>query len=334
MKNNTKNKWAKPVALAGLVIILAILPLVFSSPYLLHVLIITFVYTMAAISFRTITISGQFPLAHGAFMGIGAYTAAILSRSLDWPTWVTIPVGAIAAGIIGVMFGYPFARLRTLYYAMGSLFFGVAITYIIQSLDITGGYVGLTSIKPLFAGVSRIPSYYFFLVLALVCAVALYRFEFSRIGKSLKAIAQSHMLASSVGINEVRYRVLVVAVGCFFAGLAGAAFAHYNGIVTPSSFNLGATLWIANYVLIGGLGSFAGPLIGTPMLYFIPQYYFSSLKAYSPFIPAVILIIIAYLMPKGLAGLVFILKEKLMERLTGRKTDKGNKEITADASGD
>jgi branched-chain amino acid transport system permease protein len=322
MKKSDMNKWAKPSSLAGLVILLLILPLVFNSPYLLHILIMTFIYTIGAISFRTITISGQFPLAHAAFMGIGAYSAAMASRYLGWPPWITIPVGAMTAGIIGVIFGYPFARLRTLYYAMGSLFFGVAITYIVQSLKITGGYIGLTKIQPLFDTVSRVPYYYFFLMLALICAAALYRFEFSRTGTNLKAIAQSHQLASSVGINEVRYRVLVVAVGCFFVGLAGAAFAHYTPIVTPSTFNLSATLWLAMYVMIGGMNSFAGPIIGTPILYFIPQYYFSDLRAYSPFIPAVILIIIAYLMPKGLAGLIFMLKTRYVDREGGRIRDK------------
>ena len=323
MKRDRLNKWAKPIALVGLIIILAILPFLFSSPYLLHILILTFIYIVGAVSFRTITISGQFPLAHAAFMGIGAYTAAMLSHYWNWSPWITIPVGAITAGIIGILFGYPFARLRTLYYAMGSLFFGVAITYILQSFKITGGYVGLTNIQPLFSSTSRVPYYYFFLVLALVCGVALYRFEFSRIGTNLKAIAQSHLLASSAGINEVRYRVLAVAAGCFFVGLVGAAFAHYNGIVTPTTFNLSATLWLAMYVMIGGMASFAGPLIGTPILYFIPQYYFSDLKSYSPFIPAVILIIIAYLMPKGLAGLIFMLKSRYLDKLWDRMKGKG-----------
>jgi branched-chain amino acid transport system permease protein len=329
MQKNGMNKWAKPMALVGLIIILAILPLLFSSPYLLHILILTFIYTVGAVSFRTITVSGQFPLAHAAFMGIGAYTAAMASRYLHWSPWVTIPMGALAAGIIGILFGYPFARLRTLYYAMGSLFFGVAITYIVQSLKVTGGYIGLTKVQPLFSSASRVPYYYFFLALALVCTVALYRFEFSRIGTNLKAIAQSHLLASSVGINEARYRVLVVAVGCFFIGLVGAAFAHYTPIVTPSTFNLSATLWLTMYVLIGGFSSFAGPIIGTPILYFVPQYYFSGLKAYSPFIPAVILIIIAYLMPKGLAGLIFAIKSRYLDKLWGRM--KGRR--TANAAG-
>ena len=91
----------------------------------------------------------------------------------------------------------------------------------------------------------------------------LYRFEFSRIGTTLKAIAQSHLVASSVGINEGFYRILAVGVGCFFVGLCGAGYAQYNLVISPTSFNFLATLWLVMYVLVGGIESFAGPIIGT-----------------------------------------------------------------------
>ncbi len=319
MKSLNRRKLAKPIAILALVVVLAALPLAFSNSFLLHVFILTFIYTVAAVSLRTITISGQFSIAHGAFMGIGAYAAGMTSHYYGWSPWLTIPLGAVTAGVVGVLFGYPFSRLRTLYFAMGSLFFGVAIIYVIQALQVAGGYLGLPGIEPLFHTTSRIPYYYFFLALCLVCVLALYRFEFSRFGVTLKAVAQSHQLASSVGINESLYRILAVGVGSFFVGLVGAAFAHYNGIVTPTSFNLSATLWITMYVLIGGIGSFAGPIIGTPILYFIPQYYLSDLRAYSPYIPAVILVLIAYFMPKGLAGLIFTIKARYFDRLLSRK---------------
>jgi branched-chain amino acid transport system permease protein len=322
------HKWIKPVLLLILVALLAALPLQFSSPYLLHVLILTFIYTVAAVSLRTITISGQFSIAHGAFMGIGAYAAAMATRYWGWSPWLTMLLGGVSAGLIGLLFGYPFSRLRTLYFAMGSLFFGVAVIYIIQAVKPTGGYLGLPLSIPLFQGGSKIPYYYFFLGLSLVCIIALYRFEFCRIGISMKAVAQSHLLASSVGINESWYRILAIGVGCFFVGLIGGAFVHYNGIATPASFNLGITLWITMYVLIGGIGSFAGPIIGTPILYFIPQYYLTDLRQYLPYIPAVILIIIAYFMPKGLAGLVFTIKARYIDRLTAKKAHKGAVDVT------
>jgi branched-chain amino acid transport system permease protein len=308
-----QRKWAKPAAYAGLVVIVALLPLLIDSRYMLHVLILIFVYTIAAVSLRTITISGQFPLAHGAFMGIGAYLAGMASRWLGWSPWLTIPSAAIVTAGIGMLIGYPFARLRALYYAMGSLFFGIGVVYIIYAGgQWTGGYAGLINVGSMF-GTSKISYYYFFLGLAVASLLALYRFEFCRIGINLKAIAQSHLVASSVGINEAWHRVMVVGVGCFFAGLAGATYAHYNTVLSPASFTFMATLWLVMYVLIGGIDSFAGPIIGTVILVLIPEYS-RGLKEFSPYLSAVLLLIVVYLMPQGLVSLPRLIRSAFTKR--------------------
>ena len=155
-------KWTKPVVLASLVAVTALLPLMIRSIYLLHILILTFIYIVPAASLRTITISGQFPLAHGAFMGIGAYLAGMASKWLGWSPYLAIPVAALATMGIGMLISYPFTRLRTLYYAMGSLFFGIGVIYIIKAGGTwTGGYSGFTGIRPMFGG-SKLAYYYFF----------------------------------------------------------------------------------------------------------------------------------------------------------------------------
>jgi ABC-type branched-subunit amino acid transport system permease subunit len=308
-----RGKWAKLAAIWGLVIILGLLPVFLSSSYTLHILILTFIYTIAAVSLRTITISGQFPLAHGAFMGVGAYFAALTSKWLGWSCWITIPSAALVTMGLGILIGYPFARLRMLYYAMGSLFFGLGVIQIIYAFgDWTGGYSGFYGVPPIFVG-SRIPYYYFFLGLALASAIALHRFEFSRIGTNLKAISQSHSVASSVGINEGWYRVMVVGIGCFFVGLAGAGYAHYNLVISCASFNLGATLWLFMYVLVGGIFSFAGPIVGTFVLFLVPEF-LRDLKIYSPFVSAAILLIVVYLMPRGLVSLPQIISSWYVKR--------------------
>ena len=309
---------AKPAVLAGLVVIIALLPVLVSSHYIWHILILTFIYIIAAVSLRTITISGQFPLAHAAFMGIGAYLAGMASKWLGWSPWLTIPSAALVTMGIGMLIGYPFARLRALYYAMGSLFFGIGVIYMVYAGGTwTGGYAGLVGIGPMLGG-SKIAHYYFFLGLALLSTLALYRFEFSRIGTTLKAIAQSHLVASSVGINEGWYRVLAVGMGCFFAGLAGAGYAHYNTVLSPASFNFMATLWLVMYVLVGGIYSFAGPIIGTAILVLLPEFA-RDLKEYSPYISAGILLIVVYLMPRGLVSLPKLVMLWYSERKKGKK---------------
>ncbi len=140
LADNRKKHKTRIALLAGLVVILALIPLFISSPYVLHILLLTFVYTIAAVSLRTITISGQFPLAHAAFMGIGAYLTGMASKWLGWPPALSIILAAVATMGIGMLIGYPFSRLRALYYAIGSLFFGIGVIYIIYAGGLmTGG---------------------------------------------------------------------------------------------------------------------------------------------------------------------------------------------------
>ena len=182
-----------------------------------------------------------------------------------------------------------------------------------------GAYHGMTGIPGLLPFNSKVPYYYFFLVLGVVCLLFLYRFERCRIGVTLKAINQSYLVAASVGINETKYRVLVMAVGCFFAGLAGGTYAHYMRALSYTSFDLLATLWLFMYALIGGMGQFAGPIIGTAILIIVPEL-LRGLKEYVPYISAVILLIVVFVMPEGLVGLPKLVRS-LMTKLDFRKAD-------------
>jgi branched-chain amino acid transport system permease protein len=310
-----RNKLVKPLVYGGLIIIIALFPLFIKSFYWIHIFILTFIYIIATVSLRAIAISGQFPLAHGAFMGIGAYTSAVVAKELGWSPWLTIPLGGLMALGIGILIGYPFARLRAVYYAMVSLFFGTGVLQVIYVLQRwTGARTGLSDIPPLFsAATSKLPYFYFFLGLTVLCLLALYRFEFCRIGVSMKAIAQSYLVASSVGINEARYRVLALAVGCFFVGIVGGAYAHYNLALSYTSFDLLATLWLFMYMLIGGIGSFAGPIIGTTVIIIIPEFA-RELKEFVPYIAAGILLIVVFVMPQGLVGLPQLVRSWMARR--------------------
>ena len=290
-----------------------ILPLFTDSPYVLRMFSLTFIYVMAAMSFRVITLSGQIPLAHAGFMGIGAYCAAMLSKWLGWPFWANLFIAAIVTTLIGVVIGFTFSRLRSLYYAMGSLFFGIGIISVIAvGGKLTGGGTGLAGIQPIFTNATH--NFYLLLGLTLFIILILYRFEYCRIGIKIKAVEQSYKIASSVGINERYYRVLAVGVGCFFVGIAGACYAHLNTVVVPSSFNLNATLWLAIYVLVGGGNHFLGPIVGTFVLQFIPQYFFRGFQMYSPFVSALLLLIVVYLLPKGMVSLPQVIKSKIKRK--------------------
>ena len=292
-----------------IVVVWGVMPIFVSSNFWIHTFIVVFVRCVGAVSLRTIALSGNLSFAQAAFVGFGAYLSAVLAKELGMPVFFTIPIATVAATILGVVTGFPFVRLRSIYFSMATMFLGVAIIFCISALTITGGSNGMRNIPNLFANLDNLmlKSYYFFFILAIISCAVMYRFEFSRIGTTLRALAQSPDAAAAMGVSEVYFRLLAVGFGCFFAGLVGAAYAHYNTSLSPTSFGMAITLWFIMYVMIGGKDSFIGPIIGTILLVIIPE---SSrvLSQYAPYVTAAALLVIAYCLPGGLASLPRVLK--------------------------
>jgi branched-chain amino acid transport system permease protein len=297
-------KAPKVTIYAGVTLILFLLPLFLKgAPYYLHICILAFIYIIATSSLRLVFTSGQLSLGHAGFMSIGAYTSGLLARDLGWTPWATILLGGVAAMAVAILIGFPFTRLRAFYFSLVSLFFGAGILAVNQVFEkYTGGYIGIKGIPPLFSGISKIPNYYFFLILAVLCLLAMYRIEFSRIGVTFKAIAQSYSVASSVGINEAGHRVVALAMGSFFVGIAGASYAHYNSVLSHEMFSILPSIYLVVYMLVGGVGNFSGPIIGTAVLIIIPEL-FRVLRDFVPYIFGGIMLIVVYVMPQGLTGL-------------------------------
>jgi branched-chain amino acid transport system permease protein len=292
------------VPLLGLITaVIILLPVLGISAYYIQVLIGVFIYIIMACSLRLVSLSGQISLGHAGFMCIGAYTSAILAKDLGWTPWLTIPFATLLTFVVALLVAIPFSRLRGLYFTMISLFLGMAVIAINQVMEhITGGQSGLSGIPKLFGGSSE-PYYYFFVGLMVICLLIMYRLEFSRIGLTWKAVAQSYIVASSTGIPETGQRIMSFAIGGLFAGLAGAAYAHNIYIVlSVTTFSFFNSIFIFVYMMVGGVKSFYGPIIGTAVILVI-QIYARSLKEYVPFIPAAILLIVLYLMPQGLVSL-------------------------------
>jgi ABC-type branched-subunit amino acid transport system permease subunit len=155
--------------------------------------------------------------------------------------------------------------------------------------------------------------------------------EFSRIGLTWKAVAQSHQVASSIGIHESRQRVICFAIGGLFAGLAGAAYAHsIYMVLSITTFSFFSSIFIFVYMMVGGAGSFYGPVIGTATIMLL-QTFARSLKEYVPFIPAGILLIVLFLMPEGLAGLPEQLKNRI-NNMRNHKTLHSEEKVADHAS--
>jgi branched-chain amino acid transport system permease protein len=320
---------AKAVSIAILMLVLLIVPRLVGSVFYLHVLIMVFIFSIATCSLRLIAVSGQLSMGHAGMMCIGGYVSALLAKNLGLTPWLTIPVGGLTGLVVAYIIGFPFSRLRGIYFSMITLFFGMIVLTINQMFSKwTQGSGGLTSIPALLGG-SKVQYYYVYLLLALVSIVIMYRLEFSGIGYIWKGVAQSYPVALSVGINEAHQRILAFAIGSGFASLAGGLLAHYSLVMSLDSFNLLASLNIIVYMLVGGMNSFTGPIIGTGILIFVPSV-FRGLKEYVPFIFAGILLIVLFFMPDGLAGFSGQIRRGIKRLRKERVTTE--EELTRDAA--
>ncbi len=305
MHTESLKRQRRNITIAAICVVVGLLfalPQLGLSVYFMHTLIGVFIWIIVANSLRLLGLSGQGSIGHAAFMAIGAYTSAILAKFLGWSPWITMPIGVLVTVVVGFLVAVPFTRVRGIYFTMVSLFFGIGVLAVNQVFNKwTGGYSGIISIPRLFAYI-KTPYYYFCLALMVICLLIMYRLEHSRIGLTWKAVAQSYSVASSIGINEAWQRILCLGVSCFFAAIAGVAYAHYYVILTQETFSFNTSINVFVYMTVGGAGLFAGPIAGTAVLLIIPEL-LRDLREYVPFIYAAILLIVLFLMPQGLAGL-------------------------------
>lgn len=301
----------KGIPYAVLLLIFLLLPAFLRTSYWIGVLIMVLYKVVGSVSLRTISLSGTLTFAHGTFIALGAYCAGILAKNLGLPPVVTIIAGGLFAALVSVITGLPFVRLKGMYYSMASMFLGVTLVYVIKALKITGGYHGLTRIPKLLQ--SDIACYYVFLVIAVVLILLLYRFEFSRIGTTLRALAQSQDVASSIGVNATFYRLLAVGMGSFCAGVAGAAYGLYSTVLSPTNYDMTFSLWLLMYMLIGGEDYFIGPIIGAIIFVLIPELG-RGLSAYAPFLTGICTLVVAYLLPGGLAGIPDLIRRRKAQK--------------------
>lgn len=343
-----------------LLILFLIAPFAIKTTTILKAMVKIMLCVVGAVSLRTISLSGNMSFAHGAFVGVGAYTAAVLAKTVGLSMWLSIPLGAIMALLIGLLTGWPFARLRTIYFCMGSMFMGQAIAQLIKGMKITGSARGMQQIPSMSKALEGITdafgmesiqtTYLFFFVIVVLSLVCLYRFEHSRIGWTLKALAQSPEVAASIGVNEKFYRLMSVGVGCFFAGLIGACYAHFNTVLTPDDYAMSMTLWLIMDMMVGGSNSFLGPILGaiiiegvnalpavlSAMTRTVGKESFTAFSrwlgtnsAYTPFVTAVILLIMAYFIPGGLVSIPSMIKNASAKRKAEKAVQEGGDENAA-----
>jgi len=222
-----------------------------------------FFYAILASSWSLLAgVAGQFSFAHMALAGIGAYTAGLLGRDLGTSPLTGIIAGALAAGVVGFVIGLLCLRLRAAYLALFTIAFSEIFRIILLTEFLyTEGTNGL-QLAPLYADVTPLAEYYIILGLLLACMAAMYWISSSHFGLFLRALREDQEAAAAMGVNVVRYKVLIFVVTSLIVGLAGAVFYHQVRIITPNTMEILQMSLVIAMAVIGGMESLLGAAIG------------------------------------------------------------------------
>jgi branched-chain amino acid transport system permease protein len=246
------------------------------SPYYLNLLIQIGYFGIAALGLNLLVgFSGQISLGHGAFFGFGAFASAYLSTHTGIPVILCIPLAGLLTTAVGMIVGIPAGRIKGLYLAIATL----AAQYILEDFFsradwFTGGSSGaLAEPFALFGAMLNTDQTYFYVVLAFLVAMYILGANLvrSRDGRALVAVRDHYLSAEIMGINLTKYRILAFGVAAFYAGVGGALYAHYLGFVSAEGFTIMLSIQFLGMVIIGGLGSVMGTLMGVAFMVLLPE---------------------------------------------------------------
>jgi branched-chain amino acid transport system permease protein len=209
---------------------------------------------------------GQISIGHAGFMAVGGYTSAILMVKLGWPFWATLPCGALAAGIAGLIFGLPSLKIKGFYLIMATIAAHFIIVWLILQLHgLTGGGDGFTVPRPEIAGIAlKSKRSYFYLVMVFAC-LATYTAQNivrTRAGRAFVAIRDNDLAAEVMGINLWSYKLQAFFIGCVYAGVAGVLLVHYFAYASAELFPFMDSVWYLGMLIVGGMGSTVGAIFG------------------------------------------------------------------------
>ncbi|MEM1484725.1 branched-chain amino acid ABC transporter permease [Oscillospiraceae bacterium PP1C4] len=275
------------------------------SKYMMTIIMLVCINIVLAVSLNlTVGFLGQIALGHAGFMSIGAYAAALFSKNFmthvakgpmaDVRFILALLVGGVAAACFGVIVGIPALRLKGDYLAIITLGFGEIIRVIIENVSFTGGAQGLR-------GIPRIANFSMVFWVTAICVAIMFAFVRSRHGRAIMAIREDDIASEASGIPNTYYKVLAFTLTAFFAGIAGAIYAHQYAILAPKTFGFLRSIELIVIVVLGGMGSITGSVIAAIGLTVLPE----ALRAFSEYrmlAYSVALIVVMIFKPSGLLG--------------------------------
>ncbi len=282
-------------------------PLWSDNQVLLRTLIYILIYSILVLAMNIITgWTGQFSMAHAAFYGMGAYTSALLTVHLGIQAWLGMVAAAIVTAVAGVILGLPTLRLKGPYLALATIGFSQAfITVVINAVDVTRGPNGIVGIpRPMLGSFKfRTNGDYLYLILVLLILTILLvaRLVNSRTGRAWIAIREDEEAARQMGIHTTFYKVAAFTISAALVGIMGSFYAHYMTFISPESFTVMESIVISSMMVLGGMGSIAGSILGAGLLLGVERA-FSSVYDYRMIVYGAVLTGCVILRPQGLLG--------------------------------
>ncbi|KAB8196886.1 branched-chain amino acid ABC transporter permease [Nonomuraea phyllanthi] len=287
------------------------------APFHVFQLTMVLVYAVALLGLDLLVgHAGQISLGHGAFFAVGAYATAIMLDRLALPYPLTLPLAAGTAFVLGLAFGVPAVRLRGLYLALVTLAVAIFLGPLLKRFEaVTGGSMGLTLAKPQPPAWSGLAEDQWLYLLTLVVAVAAFLVAGSllrsRAGRALHAVRDDEVAAEVMGVRLSSYKTLAFAWSAMFAGVAGCLYTWVIGFVSPDSFTVNLSITLLAGLVVGGLGSMSGPVLGALFVMFVPGIAQDINDAAPGVIFGLLIIAVMYVAPTGLAGLAGRLVKKV-----------------------
>jgi branched-chain amino acid transport system permease protein len=323
--NNIIMHKKKVIGLAVLFVIVALIPLFIKSPYYQDLIIIWMVNSILAMTFLILLRTGLISMAIAAFFGIGGYASAMLATRLSLSFWLCLPVAALITIIFALIFALPLIRNTGFTFVILTTVIGMVFGVAVGNIEWLGAYNGISNIPPPnpvmipllppIEFVSKVPFFYLALLLSMVCILIISAFYAAWTGRAWTAIGLNQRLAESLGINVFRYKLIGFIVASGIAGIMGSFYAHYQSYIQPETFNIFYTIYLQIYAILGGIGySIVGPVFGTALLTFIPEFLRITREYGTVFVGALVILLIMFL-PRGL--LSFVEKPAVVRWFTG-----------------
>lgn len=296
-----------------ILMIFLLLPVLGAGPYLMHLMILSLIYGVLVCSWNLLFgLMGVFSFGHQAFFGTGAYITGLAAMKIGVPPWLCFLLGGAGAALISLVISWPTFRLKGPYLAIVTLAFAEVLRIICSNwVELTRGQLGM-SVSPIFLGTTRYEYYYLILAIFVATWVILSKLMQSSWGLAVYAIRESQDAAESLGVNVVKLKRLAFVLTSFMAGIAGAFYAYYIGILTPDILGSGVIFTILVMGLFGGIGTLHGPIIGALALTFLAEY-LRGIGDYRYLVYSLIIIFTVMFLPGGMMGGIKRLKGLLVK---------------------